>query len=96
MCMETKPLGSLIAGEIRAEAARQRMTIRFLSQLSGIEHSALCKKLKGNTNITLDETQALARSLDLSSTELMRRAEEAAGRKDALASATRVGDLKNV
>lgn len=62
-----------IAGEIRAELARQRMPVSDLSSGSGIALSTLSRRLTGRTDFTVSEVEAICVALDLPVVSLISR-----------------------
>lgn len=75
--MGTPDLQSAVAGEVLAEAARQRISARQLAAEAGVSHSSW-KRWFGdaNRNLPLDALHAVADVLGVSASELLRRAEE--------------------
>ncbi len=49
---------------IRAELGRRNMTILTLSEKTGIRYQTLTAKLKGDSDITLDEAKAIKTALE--------------------------------
>lgn len=71
----TKPIGPLVAEEIRAEMARNSMTVSHLAELLTMGRSTLSKKLNWSGAFTSGELDTIAEALDVSASELIRRAE---------------------
>ena len=64
-----------IAGEVRAEMARGRVTGTTLAQTVGMSNATLSRRLSGAIPFNIDELAAVARALGLTVTELLTRAE---------------------
>lgn len=56
-------LGRRVAGEIRAEMARQRVAGTKLSRRMGVTDMWLSRRLRGDVGITMDELDEIARAL---------------------------------
>ena len=67
-----------IAGEIRAELARQNKTASALSKATGISPATLSRRLRGDKPFFLEELEDIARFLDLPLSEITGRTEVAA------------------
>jgi transcriptional regulator with XRE-family HTH domain len=67
-----------IAGEIRAELARQNLTYKALSEATGIPAATMTRRLKGTRPFYLEELQSIAQFLGLTLSELTERSEDAA------------------
>lgn len=61
----------LAAGEIRAECARQDVSLLTLAERTGIPKSTLSNKLKGRSDFTVTELILIARALDVSAATLI-------------------------
>lgn len=61
-----------IAGEIRAEMARQQRSQRQLALALGYTQQAVSRRLAGHVAIDVDELDAIARFLGVSVARLMR------------------------
>jgi transcriptional regulator with XRE-family HTH domain len=68
----TESLSDAVAGEIRAEQARQRKTQEDLAQCLGITPQAVSRKLAGERPLRLDEVQRLADYFGVPITSLIR------------------------
>ncbi|MCR2051480.1 helix-turn-helix domain-containing protein [Actinomyces bowdenii] len=66
-----------LAAEIRAEAARQGITVTALAEQAAISSRSLHRKLRGERPITLPEVQRLAAALGVPLSTLAERAEAA-------------------
>lgn len=65
-----------VASEIRAEMARQRMSVRDLSESSGVSPSTITRKVQNEERrLLVDEINAIGEALGLPGWELMRRAQ---------------------
>lgn len=73
------PTTALLLGELRAERARQRVTLAMLAEATDISVSGLSRRLDGQTPITLGEADALARALGCDLLTLMQRVRQGAG-----------------
>lgn len=58
-------LNSHVAGEIRAELARRRMTARELAEKVGVRRMWVQYRLSGTTPIQLDDLHRIAEALDM-------------------------------
>jgi transcriptional regulator with XRE-family HTH domain len=67
-----------IAGEIRAELARQNLTYTALSAATGIDPSTLSRRLKGDKPFYLEELEKIAQFLGLPLSEFIERTEAVA------------------
>jgi transcriptional regulator with XRE-family HTH domain len=63
-----------IAAEIRAEAGRQRMSGRELARRVGKPDTTIARWLRAETTMDLNEVDAIARALGMSTVELIARA----------------------
>ena len=64
-----------VAEEIRAEMARQQITVDALSEQSGIPISTLRRSVKGYRPFTINELFVITRLLGISVVEIIQRAE---------------------
>lgn len=64
-----------VAEEIRAEMARQQITVDALSEQSGIPISTLRRSVKGHRPFTINELFVITRLLGISVVEIIQRAE---------------------
>ncbi len=60
------------ADEVLAVLARMRKTREWLAEQSGISLSTLTRRLNGGSSFTLDELVQIARTLDISISELLK------------------------
>lgn len=65
-----------VAEEIRAEMARQQVTVDALSEKSGIPISTLRRSVKGHRPFTINELFVITRLLGISVVEIIQRAED--------------------
>lgn len=65
------------ANEIKAELARQSMTVKDLSELMHCQYETLRRRLKGEAPLTDVDITAIGKALKVPGWEFMRRAEEA-------------------
>ena len=63
-----------LAAEIRAEKGRQQVTGRELARRVGKPESTVARWLRGETPMSLDEIEAFAKALDVSTVDLIERA----------------------
>lgn len=66
-----------IGAEIRAEMARKKLTGVSIAQKIGISRQALSSKLSGNHDFSSTELFKISDALNVKTSELLRRAEEA-------------------
>jgi len=66
-----------IAGEIRAELARQNLTYTALAAATGIRPSTLTRRLRGDKPFKLEEALSIAQFLGLKLSELTERTDAA-------------------
>lgn len=64
---------SALAGEIRAELARQNLTYSALAEATGITPSTISRRLQGVKPFDLDEIHTIAQFLGLKVSELTAR-----------------------
>ncbi|WKE50371.1 helix-turn-helix transcriptional regulator [Corynebacterium tuberculostearicum] len=64
-----------VAEEIRAEMARQQISVDALSEKSGIPISTLRRSVKGQRPFTITELFVITRLLGISVVEIIQRAE---------------------
>lgn len=64
-----------VAEEVRAEMARQEITVNTLSEKSGVPISTLRRSVKGQRPFTINELFVITRLLGLSVVEIIQRAE---------------------
>ena len=76
MTTNSSTFAAAVAGELRAERARQDITWDALVEATGISKSSVLRYLKGTRDIPLPEYVALCGALGLSPTEVFERAEE--------------------
>lgn len=67
----------LIAAEIRAERARQSLSMQELAAKAGFSRLALSRRVNGNVPMGSLDLVRIARALGLPAAEIMRRAEKA-------------------
>lgn len=60
-----------LAGELRAEIARQQRRMGDLSEVLGLSQPAVSARLNGRQALTVDELVVIARWLDISPVPLM-------------------------
>lgn len=72
----TKPIGPLVAEEIRAEMARNSMTISHLAQQLPMSRSTLSRKLNQTGDFTPGELSQISAAIGIPASDLMRRAED--------------------
>lgn len=80
--MKLIPIG--IADEVRAEVARQRLTLKELADRSELSYASISRKFgttTPNRKVDVEELFQISKVLHVPASELMRRAEEAAKRK---------------
>ncbi|MFF9565776.1 helix-turn-helix domain-containing protein [Leifsonia sp. NPDC014704] len=78
MSQSTTPLRRVaLAGEIRAEMARQRVSVAQLADATGISQSTLYRRLNGVKPLQLEELDAICASLKVSLVALTERAKTA-------------------
>lgn len=58
-----KPRRELVAAEVRAELARQMMTVPALSDATGIAYRTLTRRVSGESPFDTDELDRVARAL---------------------------------
>jgi transcriptional regulator with XRE-family HTH domain len=75
--MPTDLFRDALAGTVRAELARRRMTIRQLADTTGMALSTLGRRLERG-DFKIDELAAIAGALDMPLAALLPAAEEAA------------------
>jgi transcriptional regulator with XRE-family HTH domain len=62
--MPTKQASSALAGEIRAELARRRLTPIQLANATGISVHKIRRRLSGDVGFTVDELSAISTFLE--------------------------------
>lgn len=67
-----------VAGEVRAEMARQRITVERLATATKIPPSRLHRRFSGRVAFDTDELAAIAAYLGVQASELVARAERVA------------------
>ena len=72
-----KDFEEALSNEIRAEIARQNKTVSSLADEIKYRRATLSAKLNGHTSFSGEEIGKIANCLNLTASELMRRAEEA-------------------
>lgn len=76
----------LLNEELRAAAARQRMSLRALEELTGISRTRLSTTLNQDASpLNTNEFELICRALDISAAEMCTRAEAARKREEAAA-----------
>ena len=73
--MATASTAEAVAGEIRAEVARQRLTWRTLAQTTDITPSTLSRRMADPASLSLGELLAICSALDIAPRELLALAE---------------------
>ena len=68
------PLALAVAGELRAEIARQNLTLKQVVAESHMPHSTASKSLNGKRMIDVEELAQLSKAIGISPAEIMRRA----------------------
>lgn len=63
-----------LAAEVRAEAARQRISTRGLAEKMSEPPSTVARKMRAETAMTLDEIEAFAKALGVTVVDLVARA----------------------
>ena len=67
-----------IPAEIRAEMGRQNVSLKVLSEKTGIDSSTLSRRInKEKADLSVNHIEKIAAALELPVWELMRRADEA-------------------
>ena len=61
----------VIAGEVRAQLARRRMSGRELSRRVGAKPAWMDRRLTGKTPMDVDDLEVIARALDMTPLELV-------------------------
>lgn len=69
---------SNLVGEIRAEMARQKLTLANVTQATDISRTSLSRKLNGSYEFTIKELFQISTFLGVPFSELLRRAEQVA------------------
>lgn len=67
-----------VAGEVRAEAARQKVTVTALAEATGMSRVILGRKLNGSAPIGIEELVRISRALNVPMSRFLAAAEEAA------------------
>jgi DNA-binding Xre family transcriptional regulator len=75
--MATTPPAEAVAGEIRAEAARQRITWRSLAETTDIKRSTLARRMADPSTLSYDELSSICAALHIAPSDLMARAQTA-------------------
>lgn len=79
MCMtrsqQRTSLAPALAAEVRAEAARQKISTVDLANAASMRRSTLSLRLNGHSPFSFDELDKIARALGLRTSDLMSRAE---------------------
>lgn len=87
-------LARAIAAEIRAEQARQNLTLRALASRSGVPHSTLSKSLNEQRVLDVEELGKVCAALGIEPAEIFTRAAAAAQRgRDAVVTPIRSSDV---
>lgn len=61
------------ATELRAQAGRERVTSRYLSEATGLSTASIARKLKGERQISLDEFANLSVALNVATPDMFNR-----------------------
>ena len=77
--MATHPPAEAVAGEIRAEVARQRLTLRTLAETTDITPSTLSRRMADPASLSFDELVAICSALGITPSALLARAESSCG-----------------
>lgn len=72
------PTTAGLAGEVRAEMARQGVTAATVAQAIDISRASLSRKLNGSGEFTVAEMLRVSNFLGLALSDLLRRAEQVA------------------
>jgi transcriptional regulator with XRE-family HTH domain len=72
------PTTAVLAGEVRAEMARQGVTAAKVSQATDISRASLSRKLNGRNEFTVAEMLRVTKFLGLTLSDLLQRAESVA------------------
>lgn len=64
-----------VAEEIRAEIARQKISVRDLSEMTGIPKSSLARIVDGSRSPRITDAEAISRAVGIKLSDLIRRAE---------------------
>ena len=72
------PTAAGLAGEVRAEMARQGVTAATMAQATDISRASLSRKLNGRNEFTVAEMFRVAEFLGMTLSDLLRRAESVA------------------
>ena len=75
----TAGIEDALAGEVRAEAARQRLAGTTIAEHLGYTKQTVSQKLNGRIAITVVDLFVIAKLLHVPATEIFRRAEAALG-----------------
>lgn len=67
----TNSLRDRVAAEIRAEMARQRKSGVELASLLHLSQQSVSRRVNGETDLTLDELEVVARWLDVSLADIV-------------------------
>lgn len=73
--MAAHPPAEAVAGEIRAEVARQRLTLRTLAETTDITPSTLSRRMADPASLSFDELVAICSALGITPAALLARAE---------------------
>lgn len=65
-----------LAAEIRAEAARQDVSVSTLAERTGLAYRTVTRKTNGETPLTWSDVQAFAHALGIQPSELVLSAEQ--------------------
>lgn len=68
----TNPLRVTVAGALRAEMARRRLTSSDLASVLKCSQSSASRRLTGDVGLDLDELALIAEWLDITSEDLLR------------------------
>lgn len=72
----TAGIDQALASEVRAEAARQRLSRTAIAEHLGYTKQTVSQKLNGWTDISVEDLFAIAKLLHVPAAEIFRRAEE--------------------
>jgi transcriptional regulator with XRE-family HTH domain len=69
--MATESVTQVTAGNVRARAAKQGLSVHALAALSGIGYTALQRRMRGDVDFTVGDLISVAYALSVSPVELM-------------------------
>ena len=76
--MDLNPRSFVLGQEIRAEMARQRVSVQAIAETLGVFRHTARRKLNGESPITIDELGRVAARLNVSAADLITRADRTA------------------